>query len=178
MFVEQYIRLGGAVVHPLIGRYVFGEIMIIRDIHEADWKQVYQLMEDNMLEMQLELGLKWDGEAILNFYKRKSVIVIEQDNNILGFIAFHQSDDFHFIDSLQVAKQHQNGLLGGRLLKASLLQTNLLPKVKNVRCCVFENNPAESLYYSAGFQELSRTNGVLTLEVPLSQLVRRLRLKT
>ena len=95
MFLAQYIRLGGAVVHPLIGRYVFGEIMIIRDIHEADWKQVYQLMEDNMLEMQLELGLKWDGEAILNFYKRKSVIVIEQDNNILGFIAFHQSDDFH-----------------------------------------------------------------------------------
>ncbi|NRF32115.1 GNAT family N-acetyltransferase [Vibrio coralliilyticus] len=152
--------------------------MKIREIHESDWDQVYQLMEDNMLEMQLELELKWDGEAILNFYKRKSVIVIEQDHNILGFIAFHQSDDFHFIDSLQVAKQHQNRLLGGRLLKASLLHTQSLSKVKNVRCCVFENNPAESLYYAAGFQELSRTNGVLTLEAPLSQLAKRLRLKT
>ncbi|NAW65046.1 GNAT family N-acetyltransferase, partial [Photobacterium halotolerans] len=97
-------------------------------------------------------------------------------NHISGFIAYHQNDGVHFIDSLQVAKEYQNRLVGFRLLKASLLKANVASRVQKVRCCVFENNDAKELYFSVGFRELSRSEGILTLEIPIKQLFKRLRL--
>ena len=150
--------------------------MILRDVRDLDWNQVYELIEANMLEMQIALGLKWDRESIINHFKSKSVIIEEQSNNISGFIAYHQNDDVHFIDSLQVTQQYQNRLVGFRLLKATLLKASASSKVQKVRCCVFDNNDAKELYFSIGFRELSRSEGILTLEIPIKQLVKRLKL--
>lgn len=150
--------------------------MGIRDVIDSDWKQVYQLMEDNMLEMQSALGLKWNQKSIINHYKSKSVIVEEQNSNISGFIAYHHNDYVQFIDSLQVAKEYQNRLVGFRLLRTVLLKAISSPKIQTLRCCVFENNPAQALYFSVGFHELNRGEGILTLEVPIEKLVQRLKL--
>lgn len=51
--------------------------MILRDVRDLDWNQVYELIEANMLEMQIALGLKWDRESIINHFKSKSVIIEE-----------------------------------------------------------------------------------------------------
>ncbi|MGR3132332.1 hypothetical protein ABMX79_21135 [Vibrio vulnificus] len=37
--------------------------MSLRDVIDSDWNQIYELIEDNMLNMQIELGLKWDRES-------------------------------------------------------------------------------------------------------------------
>ncbi|MCU8501806.1 GNAT family N-acetyltransferase, partial [Vibrio vulnificus] len=154
----------------------YREMMSLRDVIDSDWNQIYKLIEDNMLNMQIELGLKWDRESIIRHYKSKSVIVEVKRDHISGFIAYHQNEDVHFIDSLQVAQGYQNRLAGYRLLKSSLLKTSALPMVQKVRCCVFENNAAKEQYFSVGFRELSRSKGVLTLEMPMKQLIKRLRL--
>lgn len=150
--------------------------MILRDVRDLDWNQVYELIEANMLEMQIALGLKWDRESIVNHFKSKSVIVEEQSSNISGFIAYHHNDDVLFIDSLQVTQQYQSRLVGFRLLKAILLKISASSKVQKVRCCVFDNNAAKELYFSVGFRKISRSEGVLTLEMPIKQLVKRFRL--
>ncbi len=31
--------------------------MSLRDVIDSDWNQIYELIEDNMLNMQIELGL-------------------------------------------------------------------------------------------------------------------------
>ncbi|HAS8304274.1 TPA: GNAT family N-acetyltransferase, partial [Vibrio vulnificus] len=90
-------------------------MMSLRDVIDSDWNQIYELIEDNMLNMQIELGLKWDRESIIRHYKSKSVIVEVKRDHISGFIAYHQNEDVHFIDSLQVTQGYQNRLAGYRL---------------------------------------------------------------
>lgn len=150
--------------------------MKIRAICDSDWNQVYQLIEDNMFDMQLSLGLKWDRESIITHFKKQSLLVAEHKNRLSGFIAYHQTDNAHFIDSLQVAQQYQHKLLGYRLVKTMLAHTSSSPTGQYIRCCVFENNPAKQLYFSAGFEEVSRSEGILRLQIVKDQLVKRFKL--
>lgn len=143
-------------------------------MRESDWPDVYQLIEDNMFEMQRALGLKWHRDNIIRYFKNRSILVATDRNKFSGFIAFHQIDDYHFIDSLQVAKEDQNGLVGFRLLKASLLRVATSPEIQKICCCVFDNNTAaKQMYFSVGFTELSRSDGILKIEIPVSHLTER-----
>lgn len=128
-----------------------------------------------MFAMQRELGLDWHRDGIIKHYMKKSVLVGESEEKIIGFIAYDVSGNDQMIHSLQIADVHQNGLYGFRLLKAALKKEQV-NETKNavVACCVFENNAAQKQYYSLGFREVSRDKGVLRLEVKRRQLLERL----
>jgi hypothetical protein len=46
--------------------------------------------------------------------------------------------------------------------------------IVSIRCCVFENNPAQKQYFAAGFKQLQRKDGILTLEADLESLLLKL----
>ncbi len=151
-----------------------GSSLKIRVASDGDWTNIYQLIEDNMLQMQLELNLDWKRDSIVSHYQSKSVLVAELGQQVVGFIAFHLSENVLYIDSLQVVKTLQNRLLGYRLIKAMLGYLSAKQDIVSIRCCVFENNPAQKQYFAAGFKQLQRKDGILTLEADLESLLSKL----
>ena len=119
--------------------------MKIREAQALDWPDIYQLIEDNMYQMQKALGLSWDKGVITQHCQSKSVLIGEHEGEILGFIAYGYTNNQPFIHSLQVAKKHQNRLYGFRLFKAVISEAKR--KGSNViKCSVFANNQAKEIY--------------------------------
>ena len=150
--------------------------MKIREAKPSDWPNIYRLMQENMQAMQTELGLEWDKEAIQEHYRSKLSLIGEVNHKICGFISYEVSMNKQMIHTLQIPKLYQNKLYGYRLLSAALINgTDTCSQDSVVACCVFENNIAQSQYFALGFKEVARSNGILSLEIPRSRLLERMK---
>ncbi len=139
----------------------------INKADDSDFESLYELIYQNMYQLQSELGLPWNAEGIKCHYRAKDNWVIKDDDTIVAGYSIEANENCIFIHSLQIAKSEQGGLLGYRAFKHIMKEANLL-RVPYIKCCVFNNNNAKEMYSSVGFKELNESNGILELQLDLN----------
>jgi len=142
-------------------------VFSIRKAKDSDFDVMFDLMCQNMRQLQLNLGLSWDDESIKKHYVEKDNWIVTIDEKIVGFASFESQEEGLFVHTLQIEKSYQNRMIGYKVFKL-LVKEARLKGLRYIYCCVFSNNKAKEMYSSLGFQKISEANGVLELELDLN----------
>ncbi|ROR97895.1 acetyltransferase (GNAT) family protein [Sinobacterium caligoides] len=133
---------------------------------DLGFESLYELIYQNMYQLQSELGLAWNTENIKNHYRKKDNWLLKIDEVIVGGFSIEAMENCLFIHSLQIAETEQGGTLGYRAFKHIIKQAHSL-QASFIKCCVFDNNKAKELYSSIGFEQLNISKGILELQLDL-----------
>lgn len=155
-----------------------GYVFTINKAGDSDFESLYDLIYQNMYQLQSELGLPWNAEGIKRHYRAKDNWVIKSGDIIVAGFSIEANEKCLFIHSLQITKSEQGSLLGYRAFKHIVKEATSLG-VPFIKCCVFSNNKAKEMYSLVGFQKLSESKGILELQLDLNDrsnlFLRRLR---
>lgn len=141
--------------------------ILIRKIVESDLDSVFCIMKQNMQRYYIERGESWNSESIRKYFLGMSSTVLERDGEVCAFTFFERLPESIHIHTFQVVAGHQNGMLGAQLFRWYLALAKRT-RCSKLTCSVYCSNSALGMYLRMGFEEVSRSNGIVQLLLPLT----------
>ncbi len=140
---------------------------LIREIVESDLESVFCIMKHNMQRYYVERGESWNSESIRKFFLGMNSAVLERDGKVCAFTFFERLPGSIHIHTFQIVVGRQNGMLGAQLFRwyVALAKRTGCSKLT---CSVYDSNSALGMYLRMGFEEVSRSNGIVQLLLPLT----------
>ncbi len=140
-------------------------------LHRSDIPELVRITRENMAQIIMSAwGVEWRDETLLETLMDASlsIEVALEDEKVVGYYVLDQMEDYVFIISIQLEKQHQ-GMGLGRTMMEKVEESALRSGLEGVELCVQSTNQqAIGFYRHLGYRLASRRRNNLTMRKQFS----------
>ncbi len=141
-------------------------VLDFASLHRSDIPELVRITRDNMSQIILSAwGVEWRDETLLETLMdaNLSIEVVLEGKRVVGYYVLDQMEDFVFIISIQLERQHQGMGLGRRMMER-VEDLAARSGLEGVELCVQSTNQqAIGFYRHLGYRLASRRRNNLTM---------------
>jgi ribosomal protein S18 acetylase RimI-like enzyme len=140
-------------------------------LHRSDIPELVRITRENMFEIILSAwGVEWRDETLLETLMdvNLNIEVVLEGKKVIGYYVLDQIEDYVFIVSIQLEKEHQGRGLG-RSMMERVEEQAVRSGLEGVELCVQSTNQqAIGFYRHLGYRMASRRRNNLTMRKQFS----------
>jgi ribosomal protein S18 acetylase RimI-like enzyme len=140
-------------------------------LHRSDIPELVRITRENMFEIILSAwGVEWRDETLLETLMdvNLNIEVVLEGRKVIGYYVLDQIEDYIFIVSIQLEKEHQGKGLG-RFMMERVEEQAIRSGLEGVELCVQSTNQqAIGFYRHLGYRMASRRRNNLTMRKQFS----------
>lgn len=131
----------------------------LRHLTRGDIPDLIMMSRENMAAIVLaSWGVEWQDEPLLEWLADKDIhtMVLEKDGENIGYFSLEFLDNYIFITSIQIRKDHQGEGIG-KLMMDNIEATARAKGAEGVELCVQDTNfKAKGFYDHIGYSTICR----------------------